>query len=108
MDENEEVRRVTDALKAVEQISDREQRVKAKSQIMAEQVARNKEWAAERNELIRELWNNGDGLSYRKIADRLGIKLATVQDAFRDYKGSGTHRPKSDNPRPRPTSKEIP
>jgi DNA invertase Pin-like site-specific DNA recombinase len=95
MDEIEEVRRVTDALKAVEQIADREQRVKAKSQIMAAQVARNKEWAAERNELIRELWNGGDGLSYRQIADRLGIKLATVQDAFREYKGSGTHRPRS-------------
>lgn len=95
MDEIEEVRRVTNALKAVEQIADREQRVKAKSQIMAAQVARNKEWAAERNELIRELWNGGDGLSYRQIADRLGIKLATVQDAFREYKGSGTHRPRA-------------
>lgn len=102
MDEIEEVRRVTDALAAVEQIADREQRVKAKSKIMAEQVARNKEWAAERNELIRELWDNGNGLSYRKIADRLGIKLATVQDAFRDYRGSGTHRPRSqDRPRKR-------
>jgi hypothetical protein len=100
MDEIEEVRRVTDALEAVEQIEDREQRVKAKSKIMATQVARNKEWAAERNELIRELWNNGDGLSYRQIAARLEIKLPTVQDAFRDYKGSGVHRPKSDNPRP--------
>ncbi len=106
MDEIEEVRRVTDALKAVEEIADREQRVKAKSQIMATQVARNKEWAAERNELIRELWDGGNGLSYRKIADRLGIKLATVQDAFRDYKGSGIHRPKSENPRPRKKAAE--
>lgn len=102
----EEVRRVTDALKAVEQIEDREERVKAKSQIMAAQVARNKEWAAERNELIRELWNDGNGLSYRKIADRLGIKLATVQDAFRDYKGSGTHRPRSQSPKPRKKAAE--
>jgi transposase len=106
MDEIEEVRRVTDALKAVEEIADREQRVKAKSKIMAEQVARNKEWAAERNELIRELWNCGNGLPYRKIADRLGIKLATVQDAFRDYKGSGTHRPKSQTTRPRKRAAE--
>jgi hypothetical protein len=106
MDEIEEVRRVADALDAVEQIADREQRVKAKSRIMAEQVARNKKWAAERNELIRELWNDGDGLSYRKIAERLGIKLATVQDAFRDYKGSGRHRPKSARPRSRKPSAE--
>ncbi|MFD0053017.1 GIY-YIG nuclease family protein [Streptomyces sp. NPDC127168] len=93
--DSEEVRRVADALEAVERIEDREERVRAKSQIMAAQVARNKEWAAERNELIRELWDGGNGLSYRKIADRLGIKLATVQDAFRDYKGSGTHRPRA-------------
>lgn len=91
---DEEVRRVTDAIKAVEQIADVEQRVKAKSQIMAAQVERNKKWSQERSALIRELWNDGDGLSYRQIADRLGIKLSTVQDVFRPYKGSGTTRPK--------------
>jgi DNA invertase Pin-like site-specific DNA recombinase len=91
---DEEVRRVSDAIKAVEQIADVEQRVKAKSQIMAAQVERNKEWSQERSALIRELWNDGDGLSYRQIADRLGIKLSTVQDVFREYKGSGTTRPK--------------
>jgi transposase len=89
-----EVRRVADALDAVERIADREQRVKAKSRIMAEQVERNKEWSQERSALIRELWDGGDGLSYRQIADRLGIKLSTVQDVFRGYKGSGTVRPK--------------
>lgn len=91
---DEEVRRVADALDAVEQIADREQRVKAQSRIMAEQIRRNKEWSAERTELIRELWDDGQGLSYRQIADRLGIKLSTVQDVFRGYKGSGTTRPK--------------
>ena len=103
---DEEVRRVTDALKAVEDIADREQRVKAKSQIMAEQVERNKKWAVERSTLIRELWSDGDGLSYRQIADRLGIKLSTVQDVFRPYKGSGSHRPPSDNPRPKKKAAE--
>lgn len=91
---------MTDALQAVEEIADREQRVKAKSRIMAAQVAKNKEWAAERNALIREL-RDDEGLSFRQIAARLEIKLATVQDAFRDYKGSGTHRPRSQNTRPR-------
>ncbi|MFF1962952.1 helix-turn-helix domain-containing protein [Streptomyces sp. NPDC058232] len=89
---------MSDALKAVEQIADREERVRAKSQIMAFQVQRNKAWSRERVELIRELWNGGDGLSYRQIADRLGIKLSTVQDAFREYKGSGSHRPKAPKP----------
>ncbi|MFF9002639.1 helix-turn-helix domain-containing protein [Streptomyces achromogenes] len=96
--DDEEVRRVSDALDAVEQIADREERVRAQSKIMAEQVRRNKVWAQERSELIRELWNNGDGLSYRQIADRLGIKLSTVQDVFRGYKGSGTVRPKKEAP----------
>jgi DNA invertase Pin-like site-specific DNA recombinase len=96
---DEEVRRVADALDAVEQIADREERVRAQSQIMAEQIRRNRVWAQERSELIRELWNNGDGLSYRQIADRLGIKLSTVQDVFRGYKGSGTTRPKVEKAR---------
>lgn len=94
--DSEEVRRVSDALDAIEQIADREERIRAQSQIMAEQIRRNKVWAQERSELIRELWDNGDGLSYRQIADRLGIKLSTVQDVFRGYKGSGTARPKKE------------
>ncbi|WP_326728999.1 helix-turn-helix domain-containing protein [Streptomyces phaeochromogenes] len=90
----EEVRRVSDALDAVEQLTDREQRVRAQSQIMAEQIRRNREWSAERTALIRELWDDGNGLSYQQIADRLGIKKSTVQDVFRGYKGSGTVRPR--------------
>ncbi|MDX5570261.1 helix-turn-helix domain-containing protein [Streptomyces sp. ID05-04B] len=92
---DEEVRRVTDALDEIEQITDREARVRAQSRIMAEQIQRNKAWSQERSALIRELWAEGDGLSYRQIAERLGIKLSTVQDVFRGYKGSGTARPKT-------------
>ena len=94
---DEEVRRVADALKAVEQIADREQRIKAQSKIMAAQANRNKDWSQDRDALIRELWDGGDGLSYRQIAARLEIKLATVQAVFRG-KGSGTTRPKVDKP----------
>ncbi|MFJ6073675.1 hypothetical protein ACIQFU_23010 [Streptomyces sp. NPDC093065] len=90
---DEEVRRVTEAVEAVEQIADREERVRAKSQVMAAQAERNKTWSQERDELIRELWDGGEGLSYRQIAARLGVKLATVQAVFRG-KGSGTTRPK--------------
>lgn len=91
---DEEVRRVSDALDAVEQIADLEQRVRAKSQVMAAQAERNKEWSQERDGVIRRL-NDEEGLSYRQIAARLGIKLATVQAVFRGYKGSGTTRPRS-------------
>ncbi|WP_411140269.1 helix-turn-helix domain-containing protein [Streptomyces sp. x-80] len=95
---DEEVRRVSDALDAVEQIADREERVKAQSRIMADQVRRNKAWSADRTALIRDMWDGGNGLSYRQIADRLQIKLSTVQDVFRSYKGSGTARPKKGSP----------
>jgi DNA-directed RNA polymerase specialized sigma24 family protein len=87
----EEVRRVIDALAAIEEIADEEQRVKAKSQIMAAQVGRNKAWAQERTLLIRRLARE-EGLSYRQIAARLEIKLGVVQDAFRNYTDSGTYR----------------
>lgn len=91
---DEEVRRVSDALNAVEQIPDIEARVRAKSRVMADQVKRNRAWAQERRELIKRL-HHDEGQSYRQIADRLEIKLSTVQDVFRDYTGSGTNRPKS-------------
>lgn len=93
----EEVRRVTDALDAIEQIADREERIRAQSQVMAAQAERNKDWSKERDELVRELWNDGNGLSYRQIAARLGVKLSTVQAVFRG-KGSGTTRPKVEKP----------
>jgi DNA invertase Pin-like site-specific DNA recombinase len=92
---DEEVRRVSDALDAVERIADRVERVRAQSRVMADQVKRNREWSRERSKLIRELWADGEGMSYRQIAEHLGIKLSTVQDVFRDYKGSGTARPKA-------------
>ncbi|WP_237408121.1 helix-turn-helix domain-containing protein [Streptomyces sp. M2CJ-2] len=94
---DEEVRRVSDALDAVDRIPDRVERVRARSRIMADQVKRNREWSRERSELIRELWNDGAGMSYREIAAHLDIKLSTVQDVFRDYKGSGTTRPKRES-----------
>jgi len=87
---DEEVRRVSDALKAVEQIADEEQRVKAKSRIMAEQLVRNRAWAPERTRLIRRL-HREEKLSYRQIAARLEIKLGVVQDAFRNYTESGDY-----------------
>ncbi|MEV6569951.1 helix-turn-helix domain-containing protein [Streptomyces sp. NPDC051577] len=93
---DEEVQRVKEALDEVERIADPEARVKAKSQIMAAQVLRNKKWSAERRALIIKLWNDGQGLSYRQIAERLGCKLSIVQDVFRGYAGSGSHRPKAE------------
>lgn len=86
---------MSEALDAVEEIADRVERVRAKSRVMADQVKRNKEWSKERTDLIRELWADGEGMSYRQIAEYLGVRLSTVQDVFRGYKGSGTARPKA-------------
>lgn len=91
---DEEVRRVSDALDAVERIGDAEARVRAKSRVMAEQVRRNREWARERRGLIERL-HREELLSYRQIAARLDITLSTVQDVFRNYTGSGSHRPRT-------------
>lgn len=93
---DEEVQQVTDALDKVERIADLEERVRAKSRIMADQVKRNRAWSEERKLLIQELHHGG--LSYREIAARLEIKLSTVQDVFRGYTGSGTARPKAAEP----------
>ncbi|MGW4028220.1 helix-turn-helix domain-containing protein [Streptomyces sp. NPDC004838] len=93
---DEEVQRVSDALDEVERIADPEARVRVKSRIMADQVQRNRAWARERKELVLRM-HHDEGLSYRQIAARLEIKLGTVQDIFRGYTGSGSHRPKKDS-----------
>lgn len=91
MKDDEEVRGVSEALDAVERIPDLEDRVRAKSRVMAEQVKRNRKWQKERRDLVFKL--KDEGLSYRKIAVRVGTSLATVQDILRGYRGSGSHRP---------------
>ncbi|MFE2039698.1 hypothetical protein ACFXAZ_02015 [Streptomyces sp. NPDC059477] len=45
------------------------------------------------DDLIREFWDGGNGLSYRQIAARLDVKTSMVQAVFRG-KGSGTTRPR--------------
>jgi DNA-binding NarL/FixJ family response regulator len=93
---DEEVRRVSEALDAVERIPDREERVRAMSQTMAAQVQRNKAWQKERRALVLELQAAGE--SVRKIAARVGTSPSTVQDILRGYSGSGTHRPRATPP----------
>lgn len=88
----EEVRRVTESLDAIEAIDDRGERIRAKSRVMAAQIKRNKDWADERRTYVFELRETG--MSFRKIAEEVGASLAVVQGILADYKGSGTHRPR--------------
>lgn len=90
---DEEVRRVSEALDAVEQIADPEERVQAMSRTMAAQVDRNKKWQKERRALVFKL--RAEEVSIRKIAKRVGTSPSTVQDILRGYSGSGSHRPRA-------------
>lgn len=90
----EEVRRVSQALDAVEQIEDPEERVRAMSQAMADQVKRTPRWKQERSDLVFAL--RAEGVSLRKIAARVGTSLGTVQDILRGHSGSWSNRPKKD------------
>ncbi|MFB6809432.1 helix-turn-helix domain-containing protein [Streptomyces sp. NPDC056387] len=90
---DEEVQRVSEALDAVEQISDPEERVRAMSQAMAEQVRRTPAWKEERKALVFQL--REEKVSLRKIAERVGTSLGTVQDILRGHSGSWGNRPKA-------------
>lgn len=85
---------MSDAIAEIERIADPEARVRAMSRVMSLQVQRNRAWSKERREMILRLQADED-LSYREIAQRLGCTLSVVQDVFRGYTGSGTHRPKT-------------
>lgn len=106
MDEldRQEVRRVSDALDALDAIPDRLARVKAKSQIMAAQKKRNKEWSEERRQLVIELREGG--MPHRKIATEVGTSLPVVQDILRGHKGSGLQRPSAKKPDATPPSEQ--
>lgn len=88
----EEVQRVADALKAVDDIPDRETRVLAQSQVLALEEERRAKWRRERDELITEL--RAEGVSFRRIAKRVGVSLGTVQDVLRGHSGPWGSRPK--------------
>ncbi|MFD9569967.1 helix-turn-helix domain-containing protein [Streptomyces sp. NPDC059982] len=91
---DEEVRRVSEALDAVERIEDPEARVRAMSKAMAEQVKRTAVWKEQRRALVLQL--RAEEVSLRKIAERVGTSLGTVQDILRGHSGSWSSRPKGD------------
>lgn len=90
------MRRVSEALDAVERIEDPEARVRAMSQTMAAQVKRYAAWKEERRKLVLKL--RGEDVSIRRIAARIGTSPSTVQDILRGYSGSGKHRPRTRPP----------
>jgi DNA-binding transcriptional regulator YiaG len=91
---SEEVQKVADAMEAVEKIEDPEERVRAMSAVLRAQTTRTKKWRKERAELVHQMRAETPPVSYREIAARLGMTLATVQDLERGYTGSGSNRPR--------------
>ncbi|MDX2954579.1 helix-turn-helix domain-containing protein [Streptomyces caniscabiei] len=83
-----------DAMNAVEAMPDPLERAKAIGEVMADQAKRGKRWREMRRAVVLEMRAQTPPVSYRKIADALGIGLATVQDIERGYTGSGRDRPR--------------
>lgn len=91
----EEAQRVIDAMDAVEAMTDPLERAKVIGEVMADQAQRGKRWREMRRQVVLDMRAQDPPVSYRKIADALGIGLATVQDIERGYTGSGKNRPRA-------------
>lgn len=84
-----------DAMNAVEGIADPEARARAISEVLADQAARAKKWRDDRRQFVLEQRaKQPKAVSYRKIAEMLGVSLRTVQDIEAGYTGSGRDRPR--------------
>lgn len=89
----EEAQRVIDAMNEVEAIPDPEERARAISEVLADQAARAKKWREDRRQFVLEQRaKQPKPVSYRKIAEMLGVSLRTVQDIEAGYSGSGKNR----------------
>ena len=85
---------MTDALDAVDRIEDPEERVRARNEVLAEQLKRSRTWQQERRELVLSL--RAEKVTYREIGERLGLAISTVQGIVEGYRGSGKSRPKKE------------
>jgi hypothetical protein len=91
---DEEAQRVLEALDAVEAMEDPVARARAVSALFKDQRDRNPRLRAVRDQTVRDL--RDQKLSLRKIADRVGVSLGTVQDILRGHSGTWSSRPKKD------------
>ena len=87
-----------DAMDAVEAMTDPEERAKVIGEVMADQAKRGKRWRELRRQVVLDMRAQTPPVPYRKIADALGVGLATVQAIERGYTGSGKDRPRAKQP----------
>ena len=90
-----EAQRVIDAMNAVETMTDPLERAKAIGEVMADQAERGKRWRELRRQVVLDLRAQTPSVPYRRIAEMLGVSLATVQDIEAGYTGSGKDRPRA-------------
>ncbi|MGW6459117.1 hypothetical protein ACWF94_24875 [Streptomyces sp. NPDC055078] len=86
----EEARRVIDALEALEQMDDPAAQARAISRVLRDQPDHTKKLKQIRQDYVRQ--QRAAKVSYRKIAEELGVAAGTVQDIERGYSGSGRDR----------------
>jgi DNA-directed RNA polymerase specialized sigma24 family protein len=92
-DGTEEARRVTDALRAIEQMDDPARQARAITEVLKAQSD-----SAPTMKETRRTWVLGQRakkVTYREIAETLGVSIGTVQDIERGYSGSGKNRPRT-------------
>ncbi|MEV5447543.1 hypothetical protein AB0N23_34230 [Streptomyces sp. NPDC052644] len=94
---SEEVRRVFDAIDAIERIVDPAERAKALTEVLKALPERNKQLKTARQEAVQELLAR-PGASLRSVGALLDIHFGTVKDIARGYSGSGSKRPKVNPP----------
>lgn len=82
-DESEEARGVSEALKRVEEIDDPVQRAVAISEVLRDYEERAPRLRNLRREAVLAM--RAEGISYRKIAAKLGVSLGTVQNIERGH-----------------------
>ncbi|MEU6168068.1 hypothetical protein [Streptomyces tanashiensis] len=90
---SEEVRRVFDAIEALEKIADPLERAKALGQVLKALPDKNKSLKAARQQAVAELMARPNA-SLRSVGAELEISFSTVQDIMKGYSGSGSKRPK--------------
>lgn len=88
----EEVRRVFDALDAIEAMEDSLLKAQVISRLLRDQTERTKRLKRYRRKVVLDL--RQQKVTYREIAKSLGVSIGTVQDIERGYSGSGRDRPK--------------
>ncbi|MFJ6935709.1 hypothetical protein [Streptomyces sp. NPDC101132] len=94
---SEEARRVFDSMDALGKIADPTERARALGEVLKALPARNKALKEARREAVAELMER-PGASLRSVGAELNLSFSTVQDILRGYSGSGTKRPKADEP----------